>query len=123
MAGWKKHFSNLLNTRNSSISNCLLDEPSFEIIHSLSEPPTLQEVTKTINNLKNNKSPGPDGIPVELLKYGVFSLTTQLHTLVKSIWDAEEVPLKFEGAKITPIYRKNGEKATYGSIGGFPFLQ
>ena len=82
MAWWKEHYSTLMNTINPTISNCFHDVPTFDTIYSLSEPPTLQEVTKVTYSLKSNKSPSPDGIPAKLL-------TTELHTLTKSIWDAE----------------------------------
>ena len=45
-----------------------------------------------INNLKNNKSPSADGIPVELLKYGGTTLFTSLHQLIQGLWQTEDVP-------------------------------
>ena len=118
----KEQYSAILNTKNPSNFNCFHDVHSCDTIHSLSEPPTLQEVTKATNNLKHIKSPGPDGIPTELLKYGGLALNTELHTLMKSVWDSEEVPQRWKVSKITSIYIKKGDKAAFGNSRGISLL-
>ena len=45
--------------------------------------PTYQEVTLAIKQLKNNKSPGSDGIPAEYLKAGGNVLAEHLHIVLK----------------------------------------
>lgn len=68
---WLQHFENLLgdqpdedrkdNESNTEDSNKEQEEE---------EIPSKKEVEEIINNLKNNKSPGKDGIYNETIKYG-----------------------------------------------------
>ena len=122
MARWKEHYSTLLNTRNPSVPNCLESIPSHPTISELSSAPTLQEVTNAINNLKNNKSPGGDGIPAELLKYGGQTLNGRLHELIQDMWREEEVPQQWKDAKIVSIYKRKGDRATCGNSRGISLL-
>ena len=92
MERWREHYSTLLNTRNPSTADCLEIIPSHPLVEELSTPPTIQEVTAAIHNLKNNKSPGADGIPAELLKYGGSAQSTRLHQLTQTMWREEAEP-------------------------------
>ena len=67
LSRWKEHFDALLNgeqTPGQDIS-FLVDDS-----RPVAEPTTQREVSDAINSLKNNKAPGPDDIPAELLKHG-----------------------------------------------------
>eukprot|EP00061_Rhincodon_typus_P012368 g38058.t1 len=62
---WREHFSDLLNQGsviNPSILECI---PQHTTCHEVSKTSVLHEVEKAICQLKNNKAPGADGIPVE----------------------------------------------------------
>ena len=54
--------------------------------------PTYQEVTLAIKWLKNNKSPGSDGIPAEYVKVSGDVLAEHLHIVLQKIWSEEELP-------------------------------
>lgn len=50
-----------------------LDELSFptidpDVATDLDSPLTTEEIISVFNNMQSNKSPGPDGFPVEFLK-------------------------------------------------------
>ena len=64
---WEEFFTELLNGSDSRITP--QSEDSFHF-HNTEDvpPPTISEVDTAIQRLKNNKSPGSDGIPAELLK-------------------------------------------------------
>ena len=55
-----------------------------------SEPSAL-ESEMAIQNLKRHKSPGIDQIPAELVKEGVRTFRSKIHTLFNSIWNKEEL--------------------------------
>jgi hypothetical protein len=54
--------------------------------------PSLVEVEIAIGMLKSYKSPGTDQIPAELIKAGGETLHSEVHRLICSIWDKEELP-------------------------------
>ena len=45
-----------------------------------------------IQSFKNNKSPGPDGVAAELLRYGPPKLVDVLLGMVRRLWEAGTVP-------------------------------
>ena len=57
---------------NDDIFNQVPQEP---IQHHLGDVPSLDEVKKAINQLKNNKATGSDGVPAEILKVSGPALT------------------------------------------------
>ena len=49
-------------------------------------------VYSSYEKLKNHKSPGVDQIPAELIKEGGRTIRYQIHKLIVSIWNKEELP-------------------------------
>jgi hypothetical protein len=66
-----------------------------------------------IEKLKRHKSPGIDQIPAELIKAGGRIIRSEIHKLIISIWNKEELPEEWKESVILPIY-KSGDK-TYCS--------
>jgi len=62
-----------------------------------------------IRNLKESRAPGEDLITAELIKYGGRKLWTNIHQLIKTIWETEQMPQEWRTAIISPIY-KRGDK-------------
>ena len=122
MARWKEHYSTLLNTRNPSSPSCIEDIPQLPMKAELAEPPSMQEVGNAIKNLKNHKSPGSDGIPGELLKFGGGATVNKLYELIVNIWNQEEVPQEWKNARIISIYKNKGDRATCGNSRGISLL-
>jgi hypothetical protein len=50
------------------------------------------DVEVAIGNLKRYKSPGFDQIPAELIQTGGETLRSEIHKLIKLIWNKEELP-------------------------------
>ena len=64
---WAEYLQNLLN-KVYTIDPGFLDEiPTLPIIPKLDDPPSFQEVEKSILSLKDNKTAGTDHIPAEVV--------------------------------------------------------
>jgi hypothetical protein len=59
-----------------------------------------------IEKLKRHKSPGIDQIPAELIKAGGRTICSEIHKLINSIWNKEELPEQWKESIIVPIYRR-----------------
>lgn len=84
-------------------------------------PPSLKEVKEAIAKLKNNKAPGVDGIPAELLKHGGPELTKRMHEIISLIWSKEELPDGWNYAVICPLHKK-GDPLVCGNYRGISLL-
>ena len=68
--------------------------------------PTNEEVKAAVNMLKNNKAPGPDGIPSEILKEGYKYMENRIYVLIVQIWNEERIPSTWVEALICPVHKK-----------------
>ena len=59
-----------------------------------------------IANLKSHRSPGIDQISAELIKAGGRTIRCEIHKLIISIWNKEELPEDWKESTIVPIYKK-----------------
>jgi hypothetical protein len=58
------------------------------LVHGLSR----LEVAIAIAKLEKYKSPGSDQIPAELIQAAGVTLLPQIHKLINSVWNKEELP-------------------------------
>ena len=84
--------------------------------------PSAFEVELAIEKLKNHKSPGIDQIPTELIKAGGSTICCEIHKLIISIRDKEELPEDWKESIIVPIYKK-GKNRLIIIIGAYHFYQ
>ena len=75
-----------------------------------------------IEKLKSHKSPGIDQIPAELIKEGGRTIHYQIHKLIVSILNKEELPEEWKESIIVPIHKK-GDKADCNNYRGISFCQ
>jgi hypothetical protein len=68
--------------------------------------PSHVEVEIAIGRLKTYKSPGTDLILAELFKAGGEMLYSEIHRLICSIWNKEELPQQWKESIIVPIYKR-----------------
>jgi hypothetical protein len=71
--------------------------------------PSAAEVEIAIVKLKRYKSPGVDQIPAELILAGGGTLCSEIHKLIKLIWNKKELPYQWKESIVVPIHRK-GDK-------------
>ena len=74
-----------------------------------------------IEKLKSHKSPGIDQIPAELIKEGGRTIRYQIHKLIVSVWNKEELPEEWKESIIVPIHKK-GDKTDCNKYRGISLL-
>ena len=117
-ARWKEYFFELLNA--DSPDNITKRETHYgaeTMINELTE----EETYKAIVNLKNWKSPGSDGIPGELIKYGGKEMHYFMFRICQKIWKDEHLPTTWNEAVIIPLHKK-GDKTKSENYRGISLL-
>jgi hypothetical protein len=74
-----------------------------------------------IAKLKKYKSPGSDQIPAELIQAGGEILLSEIHKLINSVWNKEELPDQWKESIIVPIHKK-GDKTDCNNYRGISLL-
>ena len=69
-----------------------------------------------------NKSPGSDGIPAEIYKYGGEELMQRLFQLISECWLQRTVPQEFKDVLILPIFKNKGDHRDCGNYRGISLL-
>ena len=67
---------------------------------------TPEMITKKIKRMKDNTSPGVDGIPPKLLKEIVGQISTPLAKVFNLSLEEGIVPAEWKEANITPLFKK-----------------
>jgi len=77
-----------------------------------------KEVARALKFSKNNKTPGPGGIPIELLRYGGKNVISFLTDMFNEIFSGEDMPQEWNSAYICPKYKKGDNKDcnSYNSV-------
>jgi hypothetical protein len=99
---WKNFFKQVLyvlgvhnvRQKDKQMAETLVPESSFI------------EVEIAIEKLKCYKSPGTDQIPAKLIKAGGETLCSEIHKLICSIWNKEELPQQWKESITVPIHKK-----------------
>jgi hypothetical protein len=74
-----------------------------------------------IEKLRRHKSPSIDQIPAELIKTGGRRIRSEIHKLINSLWNKEELPEQWKESTIVPIYKK-GDKTDCSNYRGISLL-
>ena len=84
-------------------------------------PITINEITKAMAKMKKGRSPGEDGLPVEVLKAGGMTVVEQLLNICNRAYETEMVPSDWQKRIISPIFKK-GEKTICDNHRGIALL-
>jgi hypothetical protein len=68
--------------------------------------PSASEFEVAIGKLKSYKSPGVDQIPAELIQAGGDELRSEIHKLIRLIWNKEELPHQWKESIVVPMHKK-----------------
>jgi hypothetical protein len=68
--------------------------------------PSASEVEVAIGKLKSYKSPGAEKIPAELIQAGGETVHSEIHKLIKLIWNKEELPQQWKESIVVPIHKR-----------------
>jgi hypothetical protein len=113
LARWRHYFSQVLNVHGVND----VRQAEIHTAELLVPEPSVSEIELTIEKLKSHKSPGIDQIPAELIKTGDRTISCEIHKLIISIWNKEELPEEWKESNIVPIYKK-GDKTDFNNYRG-----
>jgi hypothetical protein len=103
LARWRNYFSQLLNVHVDNDVR-LTD---IHIAEPLVPEPSTFGVEMAIEKLKRYKSESIHQISAELIKAGSSKICSEIHKLINSVWNKEELPEQWKESVIVPIYKKD----------------
>ena len=104
IATWEKYFTELYSEEHENTETVFNENSDcqYEI--------SADDVQLAVAKLKNRKSPGPDEITNEMLKYGGETLCAELALLFNKILENGEVPESWKHSFTIPIFKKGDRK-------------
>ena len=87
---WKEHFAEVLNRPPPTRSE--LEREAHETLEIETGPVTEAEIRTAVQQLKNGKAGGVDGMTSELMKVDLETTVAVLHELFLRVWESERVP-------------------------------
>lgn len=116
---WLKYFKSLWT------SDTLEDEVEIEIGTNM---PTMdidliefEEMESILNSFHNNKTPGNDGLNMELFKYAPLEIKHRLLHIINLCWTTFQIPDEWKEAVVTPIFKK-GDRWNCNNYRGISIL-
>ena len=123
MERWAEHYQELYSRETTVTDRAIENTESLPVMEELDTPPTVEELSIAINSLANNKAPGKDGIPAEIIKAGKQScLLSHLHELLLQCWEEGNVPQGMRDANIVTFYKNKGERSDCNNYRGISLL-
>ena len=117
-AMWRNYFSQLLNAYGVND----VRQTQIHTAEPLVPEPSASEVELATEKLKSHKSSGIDQIPTELIKAGGKTMCCEVHKLIISIWNKEELSEEWKESIIVPVYKK-GDKTDCSNYRAYHFCQ
>ena len=100
LARWRNYITQLLNVHGVND----VRQTAIHTAESLVPKTSASEVELAIEKLKTHKSPGIDLIPAGMIKAGSKTIRYEIHKLIISNWNKEELPEEWKES-ITSIRR------------------
>ena len=118
MAKRRNYFSQPLNVHGVND----VRQTDIHTAKPLVPEPSAFEFELVNEKLKSHKSPGIDQIPPELIKAGGKTIHCEIHKLIISIWNKEELPEEWKESIIVHIYKK-GDQTDRSNYRGISLVQ
>ena len=105
------YFEKVQWARNNDIDQQRQETPDLEPIYDTEadvkqDSFTKEELNEAIRRLKNNKTPGPNGVTSELIKLLNEEARGKLLELLNKCWEEEELFEEMNQADLAVIYKK-----------------
>ena len=117
LARWREYFSQLLNVHGVQD----VRQKATHTAETLVPEPSVFEFDLVIEKIKSHTSPGVDQVPAELIKEEGRTIHYEIHKLIVSIWNKEELPEEWKESIIVPIHKK-GDKTDCNNYRGISLL-
>ena len=104
-----RFFRSLLNAKSDMLDpDRPKKRPQQSFASALGVEPMEEEIATAMKAMGSTKAVGPDGLPVELLKFGLQDQTMLLefHRLTTLIWREGKFPQQWKDAVITALHKK-----------------
>jgi hypothetical protein len=106
LARWRNHFSQVLNIHGVND----VRQTEIHIAEPLVPQPSADEFELATEELRSYKLPDIDQIPAKLIKDGGRKIHYEIHKLIISIWNKEEMPEEWNYLIIVFIYKTGNTK-------------
>ena len=103
LARWRNCLCQLLNVHGVNDFR----QTDIHTAEPLVPEPSACDFELAIEKLKSHKSPRIDQIPAQLIKAWGKTIHCEIHKLIISIWNKEELPEDWKDSIIVPIYKKD----------------
>jgi hypothetical protein len=114
---WKNYFCQLLNVYGAGG----VRQTEMHTTEPFVPKPSVSEVEVAVGKLKSYKSPGVDQIPAELIQAGRETFRSEIHKLIKLIWNKEKLPHQWNESIVVSIHKK-GDKTDRSNYRGITLL-
>jgi hypothetical protein len=114
---WKNYFCQLLNPRGTGD----VRQTEMHTAEPFLPQPSASEAEVVTGKLKTYKPLGVDQIPAELFQARGETLRSEIHKLIKLIWNKEQLPHQWKESTVVPIHKK-GDKTDYSNYRGISLL-
>lgn len=101
---WEDYYYKLLTESRDEYLN--LNLTAEETANKVTEPITVEEVKDALRKMKNNRSPGPGDLPIELIKHATSTVFGILSTIFNKCLLGDKIPEDWKISFMNSIYKK-----------------
>lgn len=112
---WETYFKNLYRETEQ------IEQPIIDTEDDNNIELTIEMIEDNFKSLKNRKSPGPNEITNEMLKYGGPNLQKEILAFFQNIISKQKIPAEWKNSTTIPIFKK-GQKTVPENYRGITLL-